>query len=210
MNSLNCRILSFQRVSIKNRKADKNHILTFSASFLFPYSYYIFVPSKGREIMLSKSDSAEKMIQRILQEFYPAVEAQFELVRVGNENAQIYAALSALKSEFLSLVAYENRLVFPAILKVFTMKHSPETSETPNVAELQQLVRNKEQRLLQLVHNFSKEYKKLEMTDVAADKLIQLFDEDFICIKSQWGEIIADLVKNARYCQKISTFTNNK
>lgn len=160
--------------------------------------------------MCGHSDSAEKMIQQIIQKLYPAIDEQFSLITADSENTQIYTALSALKTEFQLLYAYESRLVFPSILKVFNTKHLTELPELPNINELLQLTRHKEQRLLQLVHTFSKEYAKTGAKDLAAEQLILLFDEDFILVKSQWNAIVSGWLKECSCFQRANSFINDK
>lgn len=160
--------------------------------------------------MCGHSDSADKITQKIEQELYPAIKEQFCLAETDIDDVHFYVALTALKTEFLLLSTYETRLVFPSILKVFNTKHLTKLPELPNIAELQQLTRHKEQRLLQLVQAFAKEYEKAEVPNPAADKLIRLFFEDFILIKNEWNNMISIWSKGCACFQRANLLTLNK
>lgn len=152
--------------------------------------------------MCGHADSAEKMIRTIVQDLYPAIEAQFLALDTDTDNVHFYVAMNTLKSEFFLLAAYENRLVFPSILKVFNSKQLSELPELPNINELLQLTRHKEQRLMQFVHTFSKEYMKTGVKNQVAEKLIRLFDEDFLKTKSRWNGMVSGWIKECEYFQQ--------
>ncbi len=160
--------------------------------------------------MCGHSDSADKIIQKIVHEVYPAIKEQFYLAETDVDDVHFYVALTALKTEFSLLSTYETRLVFPSILKVFNTKHHTALPELPNIAELQQLTRHKEQRLLQLVQGFAKEYAKTEMKNPAVDKLIRLFYEDFTLIKNEWNNMVSVWQKGCACFQKTNLLLLNK
>lgn len=160
--------------------------------------------------MCGHSDSADKITRRIMEELYPTIKEQFSLAETDIDDVHCYVALTTLKTEFFLLSTYETRLVFPSILKVFNTKHLTELPELPNVAELHQLTRHKEQRLLQLVQAFLREYEKAEVPNPAADKLIRLFYEDFTNIKNEWNNMVSIWSKGCACFQRSNLLILNK
>lgn len=144
-----------------------------------------------------------KVIESLVHELYPAIQHQFILISSANDLSntdnshyeRIYELLNDLKAEFQSLTTYENRLVFPSVLKVFDRKE--QGTQHPNISALQQLTEGKEHRLLQLTDELSVEVEKSDLgkTPNSINELIRLFKNDFAEQKSKWNKIITNLQK---------------
>lgn len=145
---------------------------------------------------------AHAVIESLMYELYPVIQHQFILVALrydmsGVENSpynKVLELINCLKSEFQSLTNYENRLVFPVVLK--REKQYSSNSETPNFEDLQQLTCGKEQRILQLADDLSTEFEKSELSKVddSVIELIRLFKNDFATYKHKWNKTISNLL----------------
>jgi hypothetical protein len=153
--------------------------------------------------MCEHYDNTNKTIKILVQKLYPSIQHQFILIGPCNEcvstnpdnpNAILYHLLNKLKNEFQSLVTYEIKLVFPSVIKVFDKKGMDKNSPLPSIAELIQLTKSKEQKILQLVNKVDAEILMMDLTDInfAINKLIRIFLNDFIIERNKWNKMIQE------------------
>ncbi|PZQ98271.1 MAG: hypothetical protein DI539_29515 [Flavobacterium psychrophilum] len=147
--------------------------------------------------------TAHAVIESLMYELYPVIQHQFVLVALRHDmstpenspyNNKVIELVNCLKSEFQSLTNYENRLVFPVVLKREAQYSS--NSDTPNFEDLQQLTRGKEQRILQLANDLSIALEKTDLnkTDDSITDLISLFKKDFATYKRKWNKTMTNLL----------------
>ncbi len=151
-------------------------------------------------------DSAKltgECIKNLIHELYPSIQYQFVLITSENDlantdngaNKKMNELLNGLKNEFQSLTSYENKLVFPSVLKKFETNKQSDNTQQINIADLQQLTIGKEHRLMQMSDKLSSEIKKSKQSkkDSSIIKLTQIFKNDFAVQKSKWNQIISKL-----------------
>jgi len=151
--------------------------------------------------MCAHADNTNETIELLVQKLYPAIQHQFILISSCNDcvtsnpdnpNAALYNLLNELKNEFQSLITYENKLVFPSVIKVFDKKGANENSPTPSIADLLKLTKSKEQKIVQLATEVQAEISMMDLADKEAtvNKLIHLFQNDFVSEKNKWNNMI--------------------
>ncbi len=156
--------------------------------------------------MCQHGDSTKSIIACLVQELYPAIQHQFILISSANDDEQIVSDVSReslfelvndLKNEFQSLTSYENRLVFPSVLKAFDRKLEHTDTGTANIAELQQLTLGKEQKIAQIISDLCHEINELP-TGTASEihRLVDLFNNDFTGQRMKWNKMIHDRLNN--------------
>lgn len=108
------------------------------------------------------------------------------------QNTSLLENIYLLKSEFDSLKNYEEKLIFPSVLKVFDSKDKPEFKPTLNLKELERLTQHKELTILKITNNIQLNYDvdKQELKDIL-DKLIHTLQSDFVEVKNQWRKMLS-------------------
>ena len=150
--------------------------------------------------MCQHGDLTKSLIEGLVQELYPAIQHQFIVVSSADNNLHaandprhqlVQELINDLKNEFQSLISYENKLVFPSVLRAFDKKTDHAPAATPNIAELQSLTAIKEQKIAHILDNLSSE---IDRPPVAPDneihKLIRLFTNDFTMERIKWNKMI--------------------
>lgn len=144
--------------------------------------------------MCNHTLSAKAITERMLNEVYPKVQKIFPEIKtctnksfISKQIENLYQATDNLQVEFNSLVNYEAKLVFPAILEVFNTKHNNSFKPRANINELIKLTKSKEAVIADLVEEI-----EIELEEMNADKshpayrLIKFFDRDYKGLKSEW------------------------
>ena len=159
--------------------------------------------------MCGHSASANKIIQQLLHELYPAIQHQFVLIgatggKPNHQGNKVNELITALKNEFQSLLTYENKLVFSSVLKVFNSQ-SEDVSHLPDIEEIQQLTRHKEQRIAEFISGLEKEVQSWTFTDKQPIlQLISLFKNDFAAAKQRWNNMITNWLTSCNCFKRIS------
>lgn len=151
--------------------------------------------------MCAHADNTIETIEELAQKLYPAIQEQFIFISSCNDcinsnpdhpNAALYNLINELKNEFQSLVTYENKLVFPSVIKVFDKKEKNDGSPMPSIADLLKLTKSKELKILELVAEVQIEIFLLDLADkdTAINKLIHFFQNDFVIGRNKWNSMI--------------------
>lgn len=159
--------------------------------------------------MCGHSASANKIIEELLHELYPAIQHQFVLFHAAgyediHPSSRIHELVTSLKNEFQSLVTYENKLVFSSVLKVFNSA-SQDVSHLPDIEDLQHLTKHKEQRIAALVSEI-----EAEIGPCAPDgkepvlQLVSLFRNEFARHKKRWNAMISNWLTSCNCFKRIS------
>jgi hypothetical protein len=110
--------------------------------------------------------------------------------------------IQAIQSEFHSLITYEQKLVFPAILQLFDHKHR--SKHTPDLAHLLQLTKSKEHKL----HGFVGTLYAVLQTDAlqihsgCEARVVSKFEDMFFPEKQIWNQMIADRINHCACFRK--------
>ncbi len=102
--------------------------------------------------------------------------------------------LALIKNEFQSLITYEQKLVFPSVLKVFLAKKSSES--LPNLSDLLQLTKSKEHKLMHHIDKLALVLKNKSWNTALQDNLVKSFLDNFVNEKMQWNKMIQDRVES--------------
>ncbi|MDA3616452.1 hypothetical protein [Polluticaenibacter yanchengensis] len=116
-----------------------------------------------------------------------------------------------LKSEFDSLKNYEEKLIFPSVLKVFNSKDNPAVKPTLNLKELEHLTQHKELAILKIINNIQLNYHvdhKSALKDIL-DKLIHTLQGDFVEVKNQWRKMLSGWNAECPCFQKATDNSNS-
>lgn len=161
--------------------------------------------------MCKHADHTKEIIDHLLEEVYPLLELKIKyaldctnLQHSSAPEKQVMTDLiTDLKNEFHSLVTYEQKLVFPSVLKVFLAKK--ENENLPNLGDLLQLTKSKEHKLN---HRAKRLALMLEvpMWDTQAQNILaNAFLTDFATEKLNWYKMIEDRT-NSCSCFKKNYF----
>lgn len=161
--------------------------------------------------MCKHADHTKEIIDHLLKDVYPLLNQEInnaeqctnlELSKVP-EKEMIKDLLINLKNEFHSLATYEEKLVFPSVLKVFSAKK--EQTALPNLVDLLKLTRSKEHK----INHYIKKIEALVSNHLwetnRQDNLVEVFKNNFIKEKAVWNKMIEDRVASCG-CFKKSYF----
>ncbi|MCS6818974.1 MAG: hypothetical protein RMJ53_00710 [Chitinophagales bacterium] len=146
--------------------------------------------------MCLHAQSANDLIQFLMKVVYPSVQYHFlEVVWKGNflpeeKSNGVDHILSDLKSEFNSLYTYETKLVFPAVLRTFDKNIQYRVTNTPDIYELVDLTRRKENRMRTLIDELKKHVLPESEKNQSIEKLIDSFETEFFPAKEDWNDMI--------------------
>lgn len=154
-------------------------------------------------MFLDTTSKVGECVKILIHELYPSIQYQLVLITSENDlanaedskNKKMFELLNGLKNEFQSLTTYENKLVFPFVLKKAETHKQAGNTQQINIADLQQLTMGKEKRLVQLAEKLSSEIKKSKLSkkDNSIAKLTEVFKKDFTDQKNKWNTIISKL-----------------
>lgn len=110
--------------------------------------------------------------------------------------------ITSIKSEFVSLITYEQKLVFPAILRLFGKKDKAE--HTPDLANLLQLTKSKEHKIQCTINTLDKilQTEALEKYSGCQLRVIEDFNQVFFPEKEAWNALIAARIDNCACFRK--------
>ncbi len=163
--------------------------------------------------MCNHADQTSQIIEHLSNEVYPMLELKIQkaldckiLAKNTIPEKQIVVDLILqIKDEFHSLVTYEQKLVFPSVLKVFLAKKA--SAELPDLANLLQLTSSKEHKLINYVRKMAIVMKHKLLDTHAQDDLISAFLNDFVNEKMHWNKMIQDRLSSCG-CFKRIYFNN--
>lgn len=169
-----------------------------------------FCGAKPTAPMCQHADHTQERIQHLQDNVYPCL-----LIKLNNasncaylqalpdaQKSPLLEAIAALRQEFQSLITYEAKLVFPAVMKVFEAKKGEKG--LPNLADLIQLTRSKEQKMkahLQRIEG-------LLQSQIWANggykqkALVETFQHEFSTEKTLWNSMVEDRLTNCRCFRK--------
>jgi hypothetical protein len=153
--------------------------------------------------MCKHATTTQQIIDRLNVELYPRLLHEFNvaletLPTAGSAHElAITEAFSELRQAFMSLVAYEQRLVFPSVITVFSHKKNA-GGAIPNSAELQTLTKIKAQKLqLQALHLQRFVDASVETTSTKALQLLcHSLLNDFMQFRQDWNHMIDERMRN--------------
>ena len=158
--------------------------------------------------MCKHADQTKIIIDHLLEEVYPLLGLKIKYAldcnnlqhSIAPEKQVMTELITDLKNEFNSLVTYEQKLVFPSVLKVFLANKDNET--LPNLGDLLQLTKSKEHKLM---HHARRLALMLEvpMWDTQAQAILaKAFLTDFTIEKLNWYKMIEDRTKSCSCFKK--------
>lgn len=148
--------------------------------------------------MCSHSLSALDITGNIMRVLYPRINEQFSSLKRCNKNHLIskeaicfYDMIDSLFKEFESLSNYEEKLVFPSILKVFNTKDDPGFKAGVDINELRRLMLSKENCIKEIVEDLEIESDALSLQPLhPVYKLLHIFQQDYAIEKAKWYYIL--------------------
>jgi len=143
---------------------------------------------------------AQELVSEMTENVFKTIDLLFL-----NIEGDLDPVLIDLKIEFYSLRTYEDKLVFPEVLKVFNTKNSNFKSNA-NIKELISLTQKKETKILEFLQILDSENSEKEgpMKDV-----IQYFFDSYFPIKKQWYAMLDNLNTTcACFIQNSEVFKN--
>jgi 3'-phosphoadenosine 5'-phosphosulfate sulfotransferase len=163
--------------------------------------------------MCATSSTLKTEIQQMLAGLYSTIQFQFIAVDASfvfdenekEKNNQLFGVFIQLRNEFQSLEMYESKLVFPSVIKIFEQKKSIKNKTVPNILELLELTKSKENKLFQLVENLELELKTSDESfdKMEIEKLISIFKTNFFQQKNDWKKLVEDKLNGCACLQKI-------
>jgi hypothetical protein len=158
--------------------------------------------------MRKHADHTELIINHLLTEVYPILECKIELaihcskLAYSKEPAKFLVndLLIKIKNEFHSLITYEQKLVFPSVLKVFNAKKNQ--IAVPNLSDLLQLTRSKEEKINHYVLKISILISNHLWQTQKQEDLVHAFTESFTAEKTAWNKMIQDRIASRGFFKK--------
>lgn len=110
--------------------------------------------------------------------------------------------IHAIQTEFHSLITYEQKLVFPAILQLFDHKHN--SKHTPDLANLLKLTKSKEHKLHGYVGTLHTilQIEALQVHSGCETRVVSQFEQVFFPDKQVWNQLITDRINNCACFRK--------
>jgi len=165
--------------------------------------------------MCKHAENTKQMIDHLLVNVYPQLNIKITDALTCLETAQAFSPdlhvmfnlINEVKNELTSLITYEQKLVFPSVLKVF---HSESVNTTmPNLADLLQLTRSKEHKLMHHIKKIALMLQKPLWDAKAQQIMVTAFVTDFVEEKAAWYRMIDDRL-NSCSCFKKNYFEITK
>lgn len=152
--------------------------------------------------MCKHADHTNEIIDHLNCNVYPLLQSSIsnsifcKFLNESNakEKAIVLDLLALIQNEFQSLITYEQKLVFPSVLKVFLAKKTNET--LPNLIDLLQLTKSKENKLMHHINKLGLVLKNKSWDSKLQDNLIKSFLEYFANEKMQWNKMIQDRIES--------------
>ncbi len=158
--------------------------------------------------MCKHADNTKQIIDHILGEVYPQLTAKiiYAVNCLRSEQSEapdkyvVMNIIADLRNEFNSLVTYEQKLVFPSVLKVFlTVK---ENEPIPNLVELLKLTKSKEYKLMHHVKKIDALIEHSLWNSAAQQVLTKAFSHEFIVEKKAWYKMIDERLNTCNCFKK--------
>ena len=152
--------------------------------------------------MCNHADQTKQIIDHLSNEVYKTLELKIKkaldckiFARTTIPEKQIVVDLILqIKDEFHSLITYEQKLVFPSVLKVFLAKKV--SAELPDLANLFQLTNSKEHKLINYVRKMAIVLNKILWDTQVQDDLVSAFLNDFLHEKMLWNKMIQERISS--------------
>lgn len=150
--------------------------------------------------MCKHADQTKRIIDHLLSEVYPGLmsKIKYALSCVYQESSDapdklvMIDLIGDLKNEFGSLITYEQKLVFPSVLKVFLTKK--ENERLPNLVDLLQLTKSKEYKIMHHVKRLMNMLEKPMWDTTEQEILAKAFVNEFMLEKQLWYQMIDDRI----------------
>jgi hypothetical protein len=151
--------------------------------------------------MCRHATNTNDSIDGLINDLYPRVVAQLDAalpivkqLPAHKPYLTLADAFFNLRQEFLSLAAYEDRLVFPSVMKVFSQKKGQPPTRHPNIAELQALTKIKEQKLQLLTLQLADQLQGIKHAQAhrALQRICGIMLSEFAEAKQAWNSMIDD------------------
>jgi|694.fasta_scaffold03023_10 hypothetical protein len=163
--------------------------------------------------MSKDADHTEVIINHLLTEVYPVLDCKIDNAIQCSKLAHskvpekhlVNDLLIKLKNEFHSLITYEQKLVFPSVLKVFHAKKNQIVP--PNLFDLLQLTRKKEEKINHYVLKIALLISNHLWKTQKQEDLVNAFTGSFATEKNVWNKLIQDKIVSYA-CFKKHNFKN--
>ncbi len=150
--------------------------------------------------MCKHADNTKEIIDHLIKDVYPLLNQEIDKaahctnLELSNvpEKEMVKDLLIHLKNEFHSLATYEEKLVFPSVLKVFNAKK--EQTVLPNLVDLLRLTRSKEHKINDYVKKINILISNHLWETELQDHLVEMFSNNFFKEKAVWNNMIEDRV----------------
>lgn len=118
------------------------------------------------------------------------------------EKKVVKEVIHVIQSEFHSLITYELKLVFPAILQLFDNKHN--SKHTPDLDNLLMLTKSKEHKLHGYIGTLYAilQIEALQIHSGCESRVVSEFEKFFFPGKQTWNQSIADRINNCACFRK--------
>ncbi len=152
--------------------------------------------------MCNHSDQTKQIIDHLSNEVYKTLEIKIKKAldckifakSTIPEKQIVVDLILQIKDEFHSLITYEQKLVFPSVLKVFLAKKV--NAELPDIANLLQLTISKEHKLINYVKKMAIVLKNNLWETQAQNDLVSAFLIDFVHEKMLWNKMILERISS--------------
>ncbi len=165
--------------------------------------------------MCKHAENTKQIIDHIMVDVYPLLNNKIADALTYLETAKatppdlhvLINLINEVKNELTSLITYEQKLVFPSVLKVF---HSESVNTPmPNLADLLQLTRSKEHKLMHHIKKIALMLQKPLWDAKSQQLLVAAFVTAFVEEKAAWYKMIDDRL-NSCSCFKKNYFELSK
>ncbi len=158
--------------------------------------------------MCKHADETKIMINHLLEEVYPllalkikyALECNHLQHSLAPEKQVMNDLMTDIKNEFQSLVTYEQKLVFPSVLKIFLA--TKEQDIMPNLGDLLQLTKSKEHKLMHKIRRLALMLEDPQWDIEAQSILAKAFLTNFTTEKLNWYKMIENRTKSCSCFKK--------
>ncbi|TAH11691.1 MAG: hypothetical protein EAZ12_03580 [Sphingobacteriia bacterium] len=158
--------------------------------------------------MCKHADQTKEVIDHLLNDVYPLLDLKIDHAlqcfnlgaSITPEKDLINDLLVNLKHEFHSLATYEEKLVFPSVLKVFHAKKAK--TSLPNLGDLLQLTNRKENRINHYVAKIDQLINYHLWETGKQEELVYAFSNNFVQEKACWNKMIQDRLSSCNCFKK--------
>lgn len=149
--------------------------------------------------MCGHAEDINRVIHHLTEEVYPVLIDTIKSAMSGKiveaiddvDGKEIMQGLiEDIKNEFCSLVTYEQKLVFPSVLKVFS--ESNQTVALPNLADLLQLTKSKEHKIMHHIRKLSMLLETISSDFSEQKELTEIFFDRFVNEKAIWYKMVEE------------------